>query len=208
MTLLYRFGLCVFVTITLPALAEDPASEPTPTTLQATFNALYPDLKSHEDIVAAAIMALDAEGFQARSTSALLDTIATRARANVQRANRTLPPAQTIDPATFKKKESAARAEALRLFPELANWSSPLYVRLMEERTRIAKVYPDYFSNPEWPLMLTNSCIAMMTLENRERKEQQQVQDDGLTASMDLEKQRTELHRMLQNLQRPHSRPQ
>jgi hypothetical protein len=182
------------------AFSQENAPSSPPSSTQAILNALYPDLAAHEDIVNAAMMALTAEGFHAQTLSAVMDATATRARTNLQRLKRDSAESSPTDPVAFNQRVKAARKEAQRLFPEVDIAGSALSQRVIQERTKLERIYPDYFKNPDWPLMLTNGCIAAMTLEAQEKKAQQQVQANQSPMSIDQAKQTVELLRMLQDL--------
>jgi hypothetical protein len=202
-------GILVGVATLLLALtgfSADPVPDSSAQNWQAIFNAIYPDLATHQDIVTAAMMSLTAEGFQAPKLSAVMDAVATRARSNLQHANDASGPASPIDSTTFATQEKAARAEAERLYPEVDTPGSPLSERISAEKTKLGSIYPDYFKNPQWPLMLTNGCIAVMMLESQENKAamqaEQQAQANQSTMSIEQAKQAVELLQMLKDLKR------
>jgi hypothetical protein len=161
--------------------------------VEAKFLEIYTDLAKHRDVVRAAGNALLAEGYRANTQSQFFKAIATRARSNLQtsRANSTNEP--DIDPATFSEREMASRKEAARLYPDIATPGTRIYDRVGQERAILGRIFPSYFKNPEWPMMLTNHCIALMVFEAQEKAAQQAAQS---TMTLEQARQAQELRNL------------
>lgn len=138
--------------------------------LEAQFYAIYTDLFPHKDIVNAAIQALQAEGHRPKSVSDYFQTIARKARTNLQLSRNETANVAGVNGSEFAERKNGSRREAQRLFPEVSQPSSPIYRRVGEERQILARICSSYFQDPNWPLILTKQCIALMALETQEKQ--------------------------------------
>lgn len=149
---------------------QTPLSQAQAAVFENQFYAIFADLMPHKDIVNAAGLALQAEGYRPASLSGFFQTLGRKARANYQLSLQGAIVAAPVDAASFTDRENASRKEAHRLYPDVANPNSLLYKRIGEERQTLTRICPSYFQNPNWPLMLTNQCIGLMSLEAQEKQ--------------------------------------
>ena len=181
MNLLRLISALVMLATASSTFAQDAsASQTQAANFEVVFYRIYSDLVTHKDIVNAASAALVAEGYKLKSYSDWMKTLAARARKNLQLSLRGSGES-AIDADSFADRVNASRKGAERLYPEVAVTNSPIYLRVGAERRILSSIYPDYFKNPNWPMMLTNECIALMVFESQEKQAQ------NAQASMSLE---------------------
>ena len=172
------------------------APEIDPATLDAIFSGLYPDLADHKDLIGPALASLTGEGFRSQSVSGMFAAVATRVRTNLQAVGQ---PRTDLDAEAFKAREDTSRAEAQRLYPQAMQRNSPLDLRIRSDRANLTRIFPNYFKNPDWPLMLTQGCVAAMAFEAQEKVAQQQARSAQPQMSAEQTRQALELIKTLQN---------
>lgn len=157
-----RLGLALILAFCVANLqAGDDSSQ----TIEV-FYRLHPDLKKHKDIVGVVLSGLVIEKYRAPNNRALYARIASDARKALQAKVPSACRPQN-DP-VFDAKEEAARNQAKQDYPTLLVPNSPLEIRVRQERENLARTYPAFFANPEWPVLLTQGCAAALQEEANE----------------------------------------